>query len=118
MRVRKRVTLMVLVVSAMFEICWITDTIIHVLQSANSYAIPIAHTLIMFSSAVNPFVYSLISQRFRAKMKDMLFRITRLSAERKIHALEAPYIIQVSLRTISDQVQVKETSDETTSGIL
>lgn len=109
---------MVLVVSAMFEICWITDTIIHVLKSASSYAIPIAHTVIMFSSAVNPFVYSLISQRFRAKMKDMLLCITRLSPDRKIHASEAPYVIQVSLETLSDQVHTKETSDETTSGTL
>ncbi|XP_068670027.1 neuropeptide FF receptor 2-like [Montipora foliosa] len=74
LKVRKRVTLMVLIVSFMFEITWITDTALHIIViDLNSPEISIAHALIMFNSAVNPFVYALLSQRFRQKMKGMIF---------------------------------------------
>ena len=68
---------MVVTVSAIFGICWGTDSVMHVIDDftsfrLNSFAIPIAHTMIMFNSAVNPFAYALINQRFRKKMKAML----------------------------------------------
>ncbi|CAH3173130.1 unnamed protein product [Porites lobata] len=77
-KVRKRVTLMVVAVTAIFGICWGADSVLHVLKyfSSNklaSSAIPIAHTAVMFNSAVNPFAYALINQRFRKKMKRILF---------------------------------------------
>ena len=66
---------MVLVVSAMFETCWITDTVLHfIVEKSISDEVFIAHTVMMFNSAVNPFVYALFSQRFREKMKEMLYR--------------------------------------------
>ena len=34
-------------------------------------AIPISHVMIMVNSAINPFAYALINQRFRDKMKGM-----------------------------------------------
>ena len=69
---------MVFIVSAIFGICWATDVIMHFLMSFGSYklgryAIPVAHTMIMFNAAVNPFAYALISQQYRAKMKEILF---------------------------------------------
>ena len=74
---RKRVTLSVITVSAIFGICWITGLLIYVLSyydifmfGAASYAI--SDTMFMFNSAVNPFVYSLINQRFREKLKGMI----------------------------------------------
>ena len=77
LKVRKRVTLMVLTVSAIFGICWNTDAILHCLErfgtyKLSPYAIPIAHTMLMFNAAVNPFAYALISQRFRQKIKILL----------------------------------------------
>ena len=76
-KVRKRVTLMVVAVSAIFGICWGADSVFHILEDFSSNnlapsAIPIAHTAVMFNSAVNPFAYALINQRFRKKMKGIL----------------------------------------------
>ena len=34
--------------------------------------IAIVNTMVMFNSAVNPFVYALLSQQFREKMKTMI----------------------------------------------
>ncbi|XP_015767922.1 PREDICTED: uncharacterized protein LOC107346626 [Acropora digitifera] len=60
LKVRKRVTLMVVVVKVIFAICWGMDSVMHLIADVISYdigplAIPIAHTMIMFNSAVNPF---------------------------------------------------------------
>ena len=68
---------MVVAVSVIFGICWGTDIILHILEKIGSFqlnpvAIPIAHTMIMFNSAVNPFAYALINERFREKMHAML----------------------------------------------
>ncbi|XP_068670547.1 pyroglutamylated RF-amide peptide receptor-like [Montipora foliosa] len=83
LKVRKRVTLMVLIITAMFEISWITDTIMHIIvKKLISDEILIAHTVMMLNSAINPFVYALLSQRFRQKMKEMLYRCSFLSGGR------------------------------------
>ena len=68
---------MVVAVSAIFGICWGADSVLHLLEDFSSIelassAIPIAHTAVMFNSAVNPFAYALINQRFRGKMKGVL----------------------------------------------
>ena len=76
-KVRKRVTLMVVAVSAIFGICWGADSVLHLLKDFSLIklapsAIPIAHTAVMFNSAVNPFAYALINQNFRKKMRGIL----------------------------------------------
>ncbi|KAL9957198.1 hypothetical protein ACROYT_G038807 [Oculina patagonica] len=77
MRVRKRVTLMVFAVTAIFGICWGTTSIMYALKLAASISfgpvsITINNTMVLFNSAVNPFVYALFNQQFRDKMKVML----------------------------------------------
>ena len=78
MKVRKRVTLMTITVSVIFAVCWLTDSISYVL----TFYIPtlmledllyvIASTMIKFNSTINPFVYALMNQRFREKIKEMM----------------------------------------------
>jgi len=68
---------MVVAVSVIFGICWGADSVLHLLEDFSSQkfapsAIPIAHTAVMFNSAVNPFAYALINQRFRKKMKGIV----------------------------------------------
>ena len=75
MKVRKRVTLMVVTVTAMFGICWFTDAIAHVVyfHTAITHEVfTVLHTMILFSSAVNPFVYALLNQNFREKTKGFI----------------------------------------------
>ena len=77
LRLRKRVTLMVVTVSTILVISWGADGILHLIHEyADSVKLsplttPIAHTIMIFNSAVNPFAYALLNQRFRKKMKQM-----------------------------------------------
>ena len=78
LKIRKRVTLMVVTVSAIFGISWGTHSILHVLDDIGSYklnpfAIPISHVMLMLNAAVNPFAYALINQRFREKINRLIF---------------------------------------------
>lgn len=77
MKVRKRVTLMIVIVTAIFGICWGTDQVIYLLRNVASINIDLVtiatvNTMVMFNSAVNPFVYALMNQQFREKIKGMI----------------------------------------------
>ena len=68
---------MIITVSAIFGITWPPDIMIHTVEETTSFKFSpviftIVHTIIMFNCAVNPFVYALINQRFREKMKRLL----------------------------------------------
>ena len=75
LRVRKRVTLMVITVSVIFGVCWLADTISFIVTSFSSHhtssdmSYIATGTLILFNSAINPIVYALVNQKFRAKIK-------------------------------------------------
>ncbi|XP_020627710.1 pyroglutamylated RFamide peptide receptor-like [Orbicella faveolata] len=77
LRVRKRVTLMGVTVTAIFGICWAPDVIAHSLDyftsvSVSELAFAIIHMLVLFSSAANPFVYALVNKTFREKLQRMI----------------------------------------------
>ena len=77
LRVRKRITLMVITITAIFGICWVSDIITHSIDYFTSLSISqsvyvVIHILVLFNSTVNPFVYALISQTFREKLKGMI----------------------------------------------
>jgi len=77
MKVRKRVTLMIVTVTAIFAICWGTNQIIYLirnvaLSSIGVVTIATINTMVMFNSAVNPFVYALMNKLFREKIKRMI----------------------------------------------
>ena len=73
LKVRKRVTLMGVTVTAIFGICWAPDIIALNLDVITSLSISepayaVIHTLVLYSSAVNPFVYALVNKTFRGKL--------------------------------------------------
>ena len=77
LRVRKRVTLMGVTVTAIFGICWAPDVIAHNLDifasvTTSELAYAVIHMLVLFNSAVNPFVYALVNKNFREKLKCMI----------------------------------------------
>ena len=78
LRLRKRVTLTAVTITAILVISWGADGILHLIQEyAGSVKLsplttPIAHTIMIFNSAVNPFAYALLNQRFRKEMKQMV----------------------------------------------
>jgi len=77
LKMRKRVTLMVITISVIFAVSWSTHSILHILDDVSAYAlnpfaIPISHVTLMFNSAVNPFAYALINHRFKEKIKQMI----------------------------------------------
>ena len=100
MKVRKRVTLMVITVSSIFGISWGTSSVSYVLKhftSQNIGNVAITNTMALFNSAVNPFVYALFNQQFREKVKRMMcctFRsASRIGATREIENTECPKTI-------------------------
>lgn len=77
MKVRRRVTLMVVVVTVIFGICWGVNQVVHIFKFFSSYtvgALPtvVANTMVLVNSAVNLFVFALLNQQFREKMKGMI----------------------------------------------
>ena len=64
-------------VTTIFGICWAPDVIAHNLDFLTSVnisklAYDVIHLLILFNSAVNPFVYALVNKNFREKLKGMI----------------------------------------------
>ena len=102
MRVRKRVTLMVVTVTAIFGICWGAESVFYTFRSFVSYAaspvvLAIIRTMVLFNSAVNPFVYALLNQQFSEKMKRMIF-CTGSSAP-MVHPTPDPWDIELANNT-------------------
>ncbi|XP_022806950.1 pyroglutamylated RFamide peptide receptor-like [Stylophora pistillata] len=74
LKVRKRVTLSVITVSAIFGACWITGLLIYILSYFDififgSISYVVSDTIFMFNSAINPYIYALLNERFRDKLK-------------------------------------------------
>ena len=68
---------MVVAVTAIFGICWGTSSVVYVFYYVASYnvgpvVIAICDTMVLFNSAVNPFVYALLNQHFRERMKGII----------------------------------------------
>lgn len=108
-KVRRRVTLMVVSVSAIFGTCWITVTVGYMLSQFNfnifgAASNVISHTLVMFNSAVNPLLYGLLNHKFRMKFKGMLCCCTR-SPTFRVHASVKPQGIEVFKITITQPTQ-------------
>ena len=76
LKVRKRVTLMVITVSTIFGVTWLADTFNFVLHfykpSFNKLTFAATSIFVLFNSAINPILYALINQRYQEKMKGIL----------------------------------------------
>ena len=76
LKVRKRVTLMVITVSIIFGVTWLADSFNFALHfykpSFNKLTFAESSILILFNSAINPILYALINQRYKEKMKGIL----------------------------------------------
>lgn len=79
-RMRKRATLMVMLVSLVFGMCWVTDrtnyVIVHFYSPSDAFfSLAASNTLVLINSTINPIVYALVNHRFREKAKIMLRRV-------------------------------------------
>ena len=67
---------MVIIVSVIFGVCWVTDRVnyvmVHYSPSHAFLSLAGSNTMVLFNSAINPIVYALVSQRFREKLKRMM----------------------------------------------
>ncbi|XP_078347890.1 galanin receptor 2a-like [Oculina patagonica] len=100
LKVRKRVTLTAVTVSIIFSICWLADAIIFLMSYHSTTNSPsdvtwaIAAVMILFNSAVNPFVYALINQRFKEKLKGLFGCIFRpsnqIDVDREVPDIQQP----------------------------
>lgn len=77
LKVRKRCTLMVITVSVIFAVCWGAESVEYVLRfltnlKINFVYITTVDMMVLFNSAVNPFVYSLLNHQFRKKIKGVM----------------------------------------------
>jgi len=68
---------MVVAITAIYGICWGTNEVVYAIEFIALHHIghlpmAIANTMVLFNSAINPFVYALLNKQFREKMKVML----------------------------------------------
>ena len=84
MKVRKKVTLMAVTVTAIFGVCYLSDCTINLLEHYASKQTAVGDVeddvnsaLIMLNSAINPIVCVLVNQRFKEKIKGMICCICR-----------------------------------------
>ena len=100
---------MAVIVSAIFGVCWPPDLILHVVANGLSPVVfSVTYTMIMFNSAVNPFAYALINQRFREKIKKMI-RCRSSSVSPLVHATREPQDIEMANNT----TQLSDTGEPT-----
>lgn len=80
MKVRKRVTKMVLTVSVIYGLCWMPNLSIYALnyfspsQNYGDVTYITSIVLVTCNSTVNPFIYVFVSQKFRSKISGLLCR--------------------------------------------
>ncbi|XP_046660677.1 allatostatin-A receptor-like [Homalodisca vitripennis] len=80
-RGKKRVTRMVVVVVAIFAICWCPIQVILVLKSVDRYEITntsvmvqiVSHVLAYMNSCVNPILYAFLSENFRKAFRKVIY---------------------------------------------
>lgn len=78
LRVRKRVTRMVLVVSVIYGVCWLPNLTTYALnyfspsQNYGDVTYITSIVLVTCNSTVNPFIYVFVNQKFQRKVRSLL----------------------------------------------
>ena len=103
MKVRKRVTLMAVTVTAIFGVCYLSDSTIFLFRHYDPKHTDVGEdvnsALVMLNSAINPIVYVLVNQRFREKIKAIMCCACRPSTNRVPHGTPDQRMVVVN-RTI------------------
>ena len=108
MRMRKRVTLMAVSVSAIFAVCWLTDSISYILSfytaahTFNDVTYVATSIMIMLNAAINPIIYALVSKQFRDKIKvwSPFYRRRPRIANRRSQIAESSAIVWNRMETL------------------
>ncbi|PFX16409.1 Pyroglutamylated RFamide peptide receptor [Stylophora pistillata] len=93
MRVRKRVTKMVVAVSIIYGLCWTPDLVIYAMihfgskHNLGDAADVISIVLVVCNSTVNPFIYAYVNSRFRRHIKALLCCYGSGTDSNRVHAM-------------------------------
>ena len=115
MRIRKRVTKMVVAVSIIYGLCWTPEIVIFasILFSSKvtlgDAADTISIVLVACNSTVNPIVYAYLNDQFRKKIKTLLCGTGVV--KNRVHVIERPREEMSSQpQNFSEEVQVLSSS--------
>ncbi|XP_058966861.1 QRFP-like peptide receptor [Pocillopora verrucosa] len=101
-RVRKRITMMVITVSVIFAICWGAESVEYVLRTTTTLKITFVHIaivdiLVLFNSAVNPLVYGLLNHQFRQKIREVICGTRAVAPRQRTITIEENTSIETKL---------------------
>ena len=128
MRVRKRVTKMVLTVSVIYGMCWIPNLTIYALnyfspsQNYGDVTYITSIVLVTCNSTVNPFIYVFVNQKFRRKIKSLVCcykchnNRVGISNDATVHTTD--HINTIAPPTIEEDVGVGGESNREPTGLL
>lgn len=124
-RSKKRVTKMVVIVVAIFALCWLPIQVVFMVQNFGYYSEElsyiavqmVANCLAYMNSCVNPILYAFLSDNFRRSFRKVLccgsVQYTKFEYERTNIRIEKPERKEPSLQTATNTTHTPATSTAT-----